>query len=394
VQPYKDQSLPLRTVARELGVDYALLGSVRRAGNRARISVQLVRAGDGHTVWAERFDRTLEDLFDMQSEVSKRIVGALRVALKPEEREMLDRSPTKSREAYTYYLRALELLDKGHDDNRRAEALLKEALTLDPDFALAHATLGQCYALRGMRWWASQAEVADLALPHAKRALELDPDLPEAHVVESMVLRLRGEKEKLLESLDRIMQRNPNDLNAREWVAWSYMALGRNEEALRVLEPMAEEHPGRFVPVSYLASVLEALGRGDEAKVWHQRELESEIEHLRRHPDDALSRAFFAISLIRLGKIEQGIAQAELASALAPDDGRLRYNVACAFALAGDRDRAMRELRAALERLKDYITDWPSRDPDLRILHDDPEFIRMFGRARLVGAKSEGDVRG
>jgi TolB-like protein/predicted Ser/Thr protein kinase len=137
VQPYRDRGLPPRTLARELSVDYVLLGSVRRAGNRTRISVQLVRAGDGHTLWAERFDRTLEDLFDMQAEVSKRIVDALRVALKPEEREMLDRSPTKSREAYTFYLRALELLDRGRDDNRRAEALLKEALSLDPDFALA-----------------------------------------------------------------------------------------------------------------------------------------------------------------------------------------------------------------------------------------------------------------
>jgi TolB-like protein/predicted Ser/Thr protein kinase len=384
VQPYKDRQLPPRTLARELDVDHVLFGSVRRAGNRARISVQLVRASDGHAVWAERFDRTLDDLFEVQAEVSKRIVDALQIALRPEEREMLDRSPTKSREAYTYYLRARDMLDRGRDDNRRAEALLKEALSLDPDFALAHAMLGQCYALRGMRWWGAQNEVADLALPHARRALELDPDLPEAHVAESMVLRLRGDKKGLLESLGKIVERNPHDLNAREWVAWSYMAMGRNEDALKVLEPLAREHPERFIPVSYLATVYASLGRKEESKAWFQRELESEVEHLRRNPEDALSRAFLAISLIRTGKIDQGVAQAELASALAPDDGRLRYNVACAFALAGLKERAMGELKAALEQVKDYITDWPNRDPDLSSLHDEPEFVRMFGRAEPV----------
>jgi non-specific serine/threonine protein kinase len=381
VQPYRDRNLPPRTLARELGVDFVLLGGVRRAGNRARISVQLVRAGDGHTLWAERFDRTLEDLFDMQAEVSKRIVDALQVALKPEERAMLDRSPTTSHEAYTYYLRAVDLLDKGRDDNRRAEALLKEALTLDPDFALAHAMLGQCYALRGMRWWGAPREVAELAMPHAQRALELDPDLPEAHVVCSMVERLRGNTEGLIESLGRIVERNPNDFNAREWVGWSYMVLGRNDEAEAVLEKLASERPDKFVPVSYLATVYESTGREDLARAAYARAMEVEVEHLRKHPDDALARAYVAISLIREGKIDQGVAQAEMASALAPDDGRNRYNVACAFARAGLKERAMRELRAALELVQDYISDWPRRDPDLAILHDDPEFIRLFGTA-------------
>ena len=385
VQPYRDRTLPPRTLARELGVDYVLHGGVRRAGNRARISVQLVRAGDGHTMWAERFDRTLEDLFDMQAEVSKRIVQALQVALEPEEREMLDRSPTTSREAYTFYLRAVELLDKGRDDNRRAEALLKEALALDPDFALAHAALGQSYALRGMRWWGAQAEVAVLAERHARRALELDPDLTEAHVVQSMVLRLRGEKEKLLESLGRIVERNPHDVNAREWVGWSYMALGRNEEARLVFESLTRDHPERFVPISYLANTYSALGREEDAQIWYQRALESEVEHLRKHPDDSLTRAFLAISLIRSGQVDQGLAQAERARALAPEDGRNLYNVACGFALAGQKERAMATLKSALMLVKDYITDWPNRDPDLEVLHDDPEFVRMFGRATPVG---------
>lgn len=389
VQPFKDRALPPRTLARELGVDHVLLGSVRRAGNRARISVQLVRGVDGHTTWAERFDRTLEDLFDMQAEVSKRIAQALQVALDPEEREMLDRSPTKSREAYTYYLRARDMVDRSREDNRRAEALLREALTLDPDFALAHATLGACYALRGMRWWGSQKEVIELARPHVERALALAPDLTEALIVQAMVHRLRGEKEQLLHSLERIVQRNPDHLEAVRFVAWSYMALSRYEEARKVLDKLVAAHPEDFGAVSYLASTYDALGLEAEASKWRQRSIEAEMEHLRKNPDDAVARAFFGISLIREGNVEQGLAQAELAGAIAPDDGRLRYNVACAFAVAGQHERALEELKAALSLVHDYISDWPIRDPDLESLHDHPEFIRMFGREAIEAATTE-----
>src|SRR5207244_3699611 len=103
VLPYRERPLPPRTVARELGTDYVVQGSVRRAGTRARISAQLVRAADGHAAWAERFDRTVEDLFDVQAEVSTRIVEALAITLQPAERRMLGRPPTVNREAYAYY---------------------------------------------------------------------------------------------------------------------------------------------------------------------------------------------------------------------------------------------------------------------------------------------------
>ena len=180
------------------------IGSVRRAGNRARISAQLVRASDGHALWAERFDRTLEDLFEVQAEVSKRIVEALQMALKPGEREMLDRAPTRSAEAYALYLRARAIMDIGRAENMLAEELLRQAIDARPRLrAGALAALGETYARRAMRWWAG-LEIVDRALPHAERALELEPDLLEAHLVRAMVHRLRGEVPLLLEMLDRL----------------------------------------------------------------------------------------------------------------------------------------------------------------------------------------------
>jgi TolB-like protein/Flp pilus assembly protein TadD/predicted Ser/Thr protein kinase len=379
VLPYRDRVVPPRTLARELGVDYVLTGSVRRAGNRARISTQLVRAADGHALWAERFDRTLEDLFEVQAEVSKRIVEALQVALKPGEREMLDRAPTKSQEAYGFYVRALDLMEAGIEDNRRAEELLKRATELDPDFALAHAALGQCYALRGMRWWGG-TDSADLAMASVERALAIDPDLFEAKIGVAMVHRLRGDTERLLATLEEAVKTDPEHALALEWMGWSYLGLGRPQQALGILERLVARHPGRFTARYFLSACYQMLGRTEDAKRLARRALEGEIEFVRQHPDDPLARVFLGSSLVRDGQIEAGIAQVERAISMSPNDGRIRYNAACALALAGKAERALAELGEGFRSAPTYITDWPKRDPDLASLREHPEFVRMFGR--------------
>ncbi len=381
VVPYRDRAVPPRTLARELSADYVLLGSVRRAGQRARISAQLVRAQDGHAIWAERFDRTLEDLFDVQAEVSKRIVDALQVTLKPGEREMLDRAPTRSQEAYGFYLRAREMMEAGPEHNRRAEELLKRAVELDPDFALGHAALGECYALRAMRWWAG-VDVADTAMRFAKRALEIEPGLVEAELVIAMVHRLRGDSERLLASLERAVKANPDHAQALEWTAWSYLSLGRSEQAVTILERLVERHPEQFTAWGFLANAYESLGRKEDCRRARLRGMESEIEFARLHPEDALVRVFLAISLVHDGQVEAGIAQAERGIAMSPNDGRIRYNAACAFARAGMADRAITEIKEGVKNAPSYIADWPKYDPDLASLHDHPEFIRLLGRAK------------
>src|SRR6185369_12749316 len=261
---YKDRAVPPRTVARELGVDYVLIGSVRRAGNRARISTQLVRAADGHALWAERFDRTLEDLFEVQAEVSKRIVEALQIELKPGEREMLDRAPTRSAEAYRLYLRARATMDLGRAENMQAEELLRQALALDPEFALALAALGETYARRAMRWW-SGLEIADRAMPLAEKALAREPGLLEAQLVQAMVHRLRGEVPQLLDMLDRLRAMAPDSPELTEWAAWSYMSSDQPEHARVMLKRQIERHPDDYRSQSWYWQCLDMMGRTDEA---------------------------------------------------------------------------------------------------------------------------------
>ncbi len=387
VAPYRERSVPPRTLARELAADYVLMGSVRHAGNRARISAQLVRAADGNTLWADRFDRTLEDLFDVQAEVSKRIVEALQVALRPGEREMLDRAPARNTEAYALYLQARDLIDRTVETNRRGEELLQRAIALDDRFALAHAALGETYAMRGNRWWASPAEAAALAVPHARRALELEPDLVEAHLVLAMVQRLRGDPSKALEAVDHILALDPDHPDALEWAGWSFLSIGQPERAVGLLERGAALHPERYLLASFLDDCYQLLGRQADAQRVRRHGLERTLEMLRRKPgpESAHARTLVGISLVREGRSEEGLAQIEQAVRLQPDDGRLHYNAACAYALAGRPERALGELREGTRNIPGYIGDWPLYDPDLASLRDHPDFIRMFGRPAKRG---------
>jgi TolB-like protein/predicted Ser/Thr protein kinase len=377
---YRDRAVPPRTVARELGVDYVLIGSVRRAGNRARISTQLVRAADGHALWAERFDRTIEDLFEVQAEVSKRIVEALQIELKPGEREMLDRAPTRSAEAYQLYLRARAIMDVGRAENMQAEELLRQALALDPEFALALAALGETYGRRAMRWWAG-LEIADRAMPLAEKALAREPGLLEAQLVQAMVHRLRGEVPQLLDILDRLRAMAPDSPELTEWAAWSYMSSDQPEHARVMLKRQIERHPDDYRSQSWYWQCLDMMGRTDEASRQRQVTLDVLMEAVRRHPDDTYARSLLAAQLVLSGEMAAGVAQAERTLEISPHDGRLRYNAACTFARARLPERALAELKEGVRQVPSYISDWPRRDPDLASLHDHPEFIAMFGKA-------------
>jgi TolB-like protein/Tfp pilus assembly protein PilF len=379
VRVYRDRAVPPRTLGRELNVDYILLGSVRRAGNRIRVAAQLVRASDGQVFWTDRLDRTLEDLFGLQTEVSHRIVEALQVALRPGEREMLERIPSKSTEAYTFYLKARDLLDNGTGDaNRRAEQMLRLAVELDPQFALGHAALGECYAVRALKWWGGP-EVIEPALAFARRALELEPDLLDAHLARAIALRV-AEDPDALDALEQVIRLDPDHAEALTWAAFVYMTLGRPERAAPILERVLERHPRHYRAAGYLLGAYDMLERSDERLRSLQRSIDACVEELRRNPDDALARAFLAIVLVQSGQVDEGIAQAERALRIAPEDGRIRYNVACSFARAGLSDRALEQLREGTRMTPGYFHSWAPRDPDFATLRGNPEFIRMFSR--------------
>jgi TolB-like protein/Flp pilus assembly protein TadD len=381
VVPYRDRAVPPRTVARELAVDYVLTGSVRRAGNRARITAQMVRGDDGHAVWTERFDRTLEDLFDVQAEVSKHIAEALQVALAPEDLAMLDRAPTRVPEAYRLYLEARHRLETvSAEGNREAEDLLRRALELDPSFALGHAALAETYGVRAFHSPFFH-DHTDAALQAAARALAIEPDLIEAFTAQAMVYFVRNQPQELLQAVARVLARNPDRPQELEWTAWALIAGGHPEQAVELVEGMVERYPDRYLPLSRLAACYELLGRTEDLARANQLQLERMPEYLRRHPDHTHARSLYAITLAHLGHREAAMQQAEEAHRRAPFDATVHYNLACTLAVCGEDDRAMQELTNVMGTYK-VKPDWPLRDPDLATIRNRPEFQKLFEELR------------
>ncbi len=375
---YRDRNVPARTLARELGVDYVVSGSVRRAGQRARISAQLVRASDGHSMWAERFDRTLEDLFDVQAEVAKQIVAALQVALTPKEQAILEKVPTQSREAYEMFLQARNLMDSHYKDaNTQAGQLLRAAIDLDPHFAQAIAALAECHARRVLAWWGSEDD-ARLAREHAERALALEPDLVEAIYALAAAYRYAGDHEREKIELDRVLALDSDHQHANEFVAWSYMSRGQPEKGLPILERITALPNARYNSWSFLSMCYEMLQRREDGKRAEEHLFEMLLDELRKRPDNVHARSLLGQRLLSRGDRAGGIAQVEMCLRMAPDDNRVLYNGACTLADAGEHARAMELLREAARRVPGYIRDWPRHDPDLASLRADPEFVAEF----------------
>ena len=389
VAPLRDRQLPPRTIARELGVEYLVLGSVRRAGQRARISAQLLRASDGQSVWAERYDRTIEDLFDVQAEVSRSIVAALQVALKPGENEMLEKAPTRDPRAYSEYIRAVELFtDESMDASRRGEELLLAAIKKDPEFALAHAALAETYSLRCWRHNRS-AGLVELTIQSGRRALQLCSDLPDAYIALARAHFMKGDGPGVLENIDKLLAQDPDRIQALEWAAWAYNVVGKPERAMDLLQRVLARDPGAYRAYSTLISSLEMLGRSEELLATRPQALEAAQEFVRRNPAHGHARSILAIHLIEVGRAEEGIKQARMAVEIAPNDLAVAYNLACSLSRSGRLEEAVQALEARHwfspdEQVSANLTAgaWFENDPDLKNLRDYEPFKQYIAKLK------------
>jgi tetratricopeptide (TPR) repeat protein len=230
---YKGKGIDPRDVGRELGVGSVLEGSVRKLGNRLRITAQLINAGDGFHLWSEGYDRNLDDLFAIQDEVSESIAQALRVNLTEAERAQLSASPTQSIEAYDYYSRGRHLFYQYTRGGHRAaiEVYLK-ALELDPNFALAYAGLAVCYAFLIVRGWDENAIWLSRAEEAALKALGIDQRLPEAHFVLGYVYEMKEEWDKEEGAMRRVLLLDPNHAHAHDSLGDVYYHRDQLPEAI------------------------------------------------------------------------------------------------------------------------------------------------------------------
>ncbi|NGP54122.1 hypothetical protein [Thioalkalivibrio sp. XN8] len=260
-----ESQLDVPAMAQRLGVSHVLEGSVRRAGNRVRVTVQLIDAARDEHLWAENYDRELDDIFAIQSDIARAIAEQLRIELSPREAEALAERPTENSQAHDLYLRALDRR-RGFDDWRAQIALLEQALVLDPDFLQARLMLAEAH---GRIFWDGE----DTAGSHVARTRELVeeisrrwPDRPEARLAQAIYLYLvESDYAAALEVCQDVLSLRPNDAWVHSCIAASHKRLNQREENLVAARRWVEIDPENGGAWFEVSNALAQLGRGEEA---------------------------------------------------------------------------------------------------------------------------------
>lgn len=378
VLPYRDRPVTPAEVGRQLNATHVLEGSIRREGVRLRVTAKLAETAAGRCLWAERYDRRMEDVFAIQDEIAKSIARALRVMLTERERRVIERVPTANIEAYDLYLRGRHFF---HQFRRKgltyAKDMFSRAIELDPHYARAYAGIADCCSWLYM-YWDSTEENLKQADEASRRALELEPDSAEAHASRGLVASHRKNYDEAKREFKTAMRLEPCLFEPYYFCARTSYAQGHLDEAVEWFEKAARVNPEDYQAPMLMASALHGLGRRESAQAAYECGLAAAQRHLLLHPEDARALYFGANALSQIGDKERSLEWAARAQALEPDEPQVLYNVSCVYALLGEAPRA-------IECLEKSMThgwaqkEWVAHDPDLASLHSDPRFQKLVG---------------
>ena len=378
---YKREAVNIQQVGRELGVRYVLEGSVRKAANRVRITAQLVDTASGGHLWAERYDRDLSDVFQIQDEIAESIVEATKVAVAPRERRGRQRMPTRNMEAYQYYLRGRQFL---HEMTRKnlelARQMFLNAVELDGDYVHAYAGLADCSSVICLFYDDDPSYLND-TLSYGRRALDLAPDLAEAHVSHGLGLWLTGGDAAAKAEFETAIRMDPTLYEGYWFLGRVYMIKGDFERAAELFERASEVRGDDLQSMMMISTCYDGLDQDDKANAAAERAYRSAERRLRHNPDDARAAYVGAMSLVFLGDRAKALEWADLAAAIESDDTRTTYNLACVYARLGETEKAIACLEYTVTRGRSLRQiKWFKIDPDLANLRGDPRFDQLLER--------------
>ncbi len=376
---YRDKPANEPQVGQQLGASYVLSGSLRRAGNRLRITAQLVETQTGHSVWAKRYDRQMEDVFAIQDEIAHSIAAALKLALSDKEKRAIGKAPTVNVKAYDYYLRGRQFF---HQFRRKgfefAQQMFERAIEIDPHYARAYAGIADCCSFLYTYWHASSntLEQADAA---SRKALELDAELADAHASRGLAVSLRKEYDEAAKEFEAAIRLDPKLFEGYYFYARAMFAQGKMAEAVDLFEKASEVNPDDYQSPALLATAYAGLGRKEESEAARRRALQIIEKHLELHPDDARALYMGAGGLCAMGERQRALEWARRALAIEPDDPGVLYNVACNYALLGRPEEAIDCLEKAINNGFGF-KQWIEHDSDLDSLRDIPRFLALLKR--------------
>jgi len=380
---FKGRSVDVCEVAQKLGVTHVLEGSVRKAGNRVRITAQLIDGETGGHVWAERFDRDLTDIFEIQDEISHSIVDALKVKLLPSEKKAIERRGTNNVEAYNLYLLARQYWITGnHGDLRREERVMRicsKAVQIDPYYAQAWALLA--IAQSNLRY--NYNREVDDGFVAAHTALSIDPTVAEAYCAMARRLEEQGRHEDAEAEIEKALRVAPDSWEVNKEAARLRKLRRDLVRATHHYEKAAEVMETDFHAWALLTTCYQA--QGQKEKVLHAAtKMVSEAEKaLQQDPSNGAALGILAGGYAILGEKDRAREWIDRAMLIDPDNLNMRYNFACVLAsYVGDTEESLRLLDGTLGLSGPTMLKIAESDPDFDCLRDDPRFRKIIARER------------
>jgi adenylate cyclase len=381
---FKGKAVKIIEAARQLNVACILEGSVRKAGNRVRITAQLIDGTTGGHIWAERFDRELVDIFDVQDEIAKRIVSALKVKLVPKELESIGDRSTSNADAYEYYLQGRAKFYESWGSKLTmsvARRQFSKAVEIDPGYAKAYTGIACCDAFL---WVAGDLDISpELILANSDKALQLAPNMAEAHASRAMALYATGRSEGAAAGFARAIELDPALFGVHFFYGLVSRDLGDLDTAAAAFQTAAAQRMDDYASLGLLADVYEAQGLHEESKAAARRCLIRVDSILSQRPDAVEVLGLGAANAVYLEDFVRAEKWAQHAVQLEPDNFTARYNVACAYAVMGKVDLSMEHLQYIYTKVP-KARPWLSRimpvDAQLRSLHGRADFQELKKR--------------
>jgi TolB-like protein/Flp pilus assembly protein TadD len=374
---FRDTPLSVTEVGRKLNAAFVLEGSIRRAGDRLRITARLSDTGTGHAVWAERYDRRLEDVFAIQAEIAQSIAAALRVMLTEKEKSEIEKVPTRNIQAYDYYLRGRQFFYQLRCQSLEyARQMFARAIVIDPNYTRAYAGVADCCSFIYMWFEATQDNLRE-AVAASRRAVELDPLSAAAHASLGLAEFLNRNYDAAQDEFETALDLGTELFEAYYFYGRSCFAQGQFEKAATLFGKASEVSPDDFQAVSLRGLCFRAMGRMEEARESFVETLERVDRHLQLHPDDVRAVYMKSGSLIGLGENALAMEWADQALAMDPEEPSVLYNVACDYALLGATDKAIDCLEKAHFKGFGHI-EWMEHDPDFESLKGHPRFRKLM----------------
>jgi adenylate cyclase len=378
---FRSASADLRDIGHQLSVEALLDGSVRKAGDRLRVAIQLVDVRTGYHLWSERFDRTLDDVFAIQDQIAQTVATLLRggVLSGREKRGLL--RPHTGAEAYEYYLRARQDLPRmTRPDLENSAANFQRAIDLDASYGPAFAGLAMVHATL-YEWFGARDEDLAAAEHASQRALDLAPGLAEAHVARGCAFALSRRYGDAAGEFEAAIRLNPNLFDAYYYFARTMFAAGEIAQSAELFRNAAAVRQEDFQSPILMAQAFRMLGRTAEAEEADREGIRRAEHVLVLNPRDGRALSIGSVALFGDGQVVRALEWSDRSLELYPEDTSSLINGACVRARSGQHERALELLERVFGRGWGK-RDWIEHDPDYDALRGDPRFQRLLAKLK------------